>query len=88
MPVNCAPIAHPIGMDIKVDKEPTTAAPNPAICPIGSIASALKLPKRIPQQKKASSNHVMNSHRFGTPSVAKTTRRKMNDITVMDMSAR
>ena len=42
----------PSGVATKVDSEPTTAAPTPAMWPSGSMASAFMLPKRMPMQKK------------------------------------
>jgi hypothetical protein len=41
----------PTGMEISVEREPTTAAPIPAKCPTGSMARAFWLPNRMPIQK-------------------------------------
>ncbi len=40
-----------IGTDINVETNPLIAAPIPAICPIGSMASDLMLPKIKPKDR-------------------------------------
>ena len=43
--------AAPSGIEMKVESEETTAEPTPAIWPRGSIARAMRLPKRRPMQR-------------------------------------
>ena len=57
----------PIGTASKVEKEPMTAAPMPAIWPMGSMAMELKLPKRIPMQKKLIIKNANNKYNGGCP---------------------
>ena len=58
------PIYVLIGTAIRVAINPVIAAPIPAICPIGSMASALKFPNKKPMAKncaaKNNNNHTMS----------------------------
>ena len=51
VPSKLCPIHVPSETEIKVVRNPITAAAEPAICPIGSMAKALKLPNGMPMQK-------------------------------------
>ena len=60
------PAAVHISSEIRVDREPTTAAPAPAIWPKGSMASAFRLPKGMPTRKeRASGKRLMNRAKAG-----------------------
>ncbi len=49
--------------EITVELAPTIAEPIPAMCPNYSMAMALKLPKRMPMQKKDSIIYDINPQR-------------------------
>ena len=57
-----------IGTAIRLVRDPINAAPKPAICPTGNIASAFKLPNNIPIKKKPKNIVLINNHRGGIPS--------------------
>ena len=57
----------PMGTESSVEKAPITAAPMPATWPIGSMAMELKLPKRIPMQKKLIIKKANNKYKGGCP---------------------
>lgn len=56
-----------MGTESKVAKDPSTAAPMPAIWPMGSMAMELKLPKSIPIQKKLIIKKARNKYKGGWP---------------------
>lgn len=51
VPSYCIPIYVPNGTEMKVETEPTIAAPIPAICPKGSMAIELRFPNNTPTKK-------------------------------------
>jgi len=57
----------PMGTESKVESEPRTAAPMPAIWPMGSMAMELKLPNSIPMQKKLIIKKANNKYKGGWP---------------------
>src|SRR3989339_680353 len=70
------PIKTPSPAEISVEKVPTTAAPIPAIFPKGSMAMALRLPKRIAIHIKLAAKNNINAQKGGTPPEFKATRKK------------
>ena len=61
-PLKALAIAIPKGIEIKEERDPITAAPTPAMCPRGSIAKALRFPKRKAIPGKITIMNVMNIH--------------------------
>ena len=53
----------PNGIDSNVEREPTMAAPIPAICPRGSMAKEFMLPNKIPMQKKVNMRYAIKNHK-------------------------
>ena len=62
VPSYICPINVPIVMDIIDETQPVIAAAIPAICPIGSIASAFRFPKVNPKQKNKTAAYPKNIH--------------------------
>ena len=71
------PIRVLIGTDIKVEINPVIAAPIPAICPIGSMAKALRFPKRNPIAKNCNPKNSNRISMEGFPLFANKMRYKM-----------
>src|SRR5690606_37985407 len=69
VPSNVWAITVPMPIDMKVVSEPMTAEATPAIWPSGSIARALKLPNKIPKQKKSAVRKTISDQKGGTPPV-------------------
>ncbi len=86
VPSNKCPMNHPNGKDTNVEIEPITVAPKPAMCPNGSIASALRFPTRIPTQKNVANRQAKNNGIDGRPSTAEKTMIKAPLISTIAVS--
>jgi hypothetical protein len=80
VPSYCIPMKVPKGTEIKVDTEPTIAAPIPAICPRGSIAIAFRFPKSIPIKKTVDNKYAIKIVREGTGIMVFVKMKKVTDI--------
>ena len=83
VPLKALAITIPMGIEMREEREPITAAPTPAMCPNGSIARAFRFPKRKAIPGKTTIMKAMNSHKEGIFSIQRMPNRKTVDKPVI-----